>query len=105
MNSFNFLNELKNFQGQMGDMQEKLKDLTATGSSGGDMVKVTANGLFEVLDVSISEICVDPRDVKMLEDLVKAALVDATLRVREKIKAEAKLLPGTLNMPPGFMGG
>lgn len=104
MNPFDMMKNLQNLQGQMGEMQEKLKAVTVIGASGGDMVKVAMNGQLEVLDVSISEICVDPRDVKMLEDLVKAAFIDATVKVREKIQSEAGLLAGGLNPPPGFMG-
>ena len=105
MNHFDFMKNLQSIQGQMEGMQEKLKNVTAIGSSGGDMVKITINGHFEVLDVSISEICLDPRDVEVLEDLVQAAFIDASSKVREKIKNEVGRMAGLPNLPPGFMGG
>ena len=104
MNPFDMMKNLQNLQGQMGDMQEKLKNITVIGSAGGDMVKVAMNGQMEVLDISISEICVDPRDVRMLEDLIKSAITDAQAKAKEKIQAEAGSLAGGLNLPPGFMG-
>lgn len=102
MNPFDMMKNLQGFQSQIGAMQEKLKDITVIGSSGGDMVKVAMNGQLEVLDVSISEICVDPRDVRMLEDLVKAAYADAQARAKAKIQEEAGQMAGGLNLPPGF---
>ena len=105
MNPFDMMKNLQNLQGQMGDLQEKLKNITVIGASGGDLVKVAMNGQLEVLDISISDICVDPRDVRMLEDLVKAAYADAMTKAKEKIQAEAGVLGGGLNLPPGFMGG
>lgn len=104
MNPFDMMKNLQDIQSQMGDMQEKLKAITVIGTSGGEMVKVAMNGQMQVLDVSISEICVDPRDVQMLEDLVKSAITDAQEKVREKIQSEMGALGAGLNLPPGFMG-
>lgn len=104
MNPFDLMKNAQNIQGQMAEMQEKLKSITVVGSSGGEMVKVAMNGQMEVLDVSISDICVDPRDVRMLEDLVKAAIIDASSKVKAKIQSEAGALGAGLNLPPGFMG-
>ena len=104
MNHFDFMKNLQSIQGQMEGMQEKLKNVTAIGSSGGDMVKVTINGHFEVLDVSISEICLDPRDVEVLEDLVQAAFIDASSKVREKIKNEVGAHGWVTQPTPGVHG-
>ena len=68
---------------------------SSTGSSGGGIVKVTVNGTFEVVDVQIDPIAVDPRDVKMLQDLIVAASHDAM----EKIKDGMKDKLGGLNIP------
>ena len=88
MNPFDIVKNLQQLQGQMGEIQKKMKELTVTGSSGGDMVRVIINGQLEVQDITIAPVAVDPRDVKMLEDLVLAAFNDAYARIREKIQAE-----------------
>ncbi|MDA3850804.1 MAG: YbaB/EbfC family nucleoid-associated protein [Spirochaetaceae bacterium] len=82
-------------QGQMEEMQEKLKDITAQGSSGGDLVKITMNGRFEVLDLSLDPIAVDPRDVKMLEELILSAYSGALEKIQLKFKEEmGGMIPG-----------
>ena len=50
------------------------------------MVEVTLNGKFEMTDIHLDPICVDNRDVKMLEDLIKAAQHDAITKIQDKIK-------------------
>lgn len=105
MNPMDLMKNLKDLQSNMGNMQEKLKDLRSEGSSGGDLVKVTVDGTMEAIAVHIDPIAVDPRDVKMLEELVAAALTDAVRKMRPVMQAEMSKLAGGLNLPPDFMGG
>ena len=93
---------LQQVQAQMGDIQQKLLNITASGSAGGDLVEVEMNGNFEVLNVKINPVAVDPRDVPMLEELVQSALVSATMKIREKIKEEMSGTLGGLPFPGGF---
>lgn len=95
---------LKNLQSRMGDVQGRMQAITATGSAGGDMVRIEMNGQMSVLNVSISPEAVDPDDIGMLEDLVLAAFSDASAKVREKMSEEMSSITGGLNIPPGFMG-
>ncbi len=99
INPFDLLKNAKAIQEEMGKVQEELKDISATGSSGGGIVKVTVNGQFEVTDVLIDPIAVDPRDVKMLQDLIVAAAHDAGERIKEIIKEKAGPMLGGLNIP------
>jgi len=88
----------------MKEAQERLGGKTVTGSSGGGLVVVTANGRGEVQKVQIDKQAVDPRDVAMLEDLVLAA-VNAALRAAQEAAAAASPLAGMAgmaNMIPGF---
>ena len=85
-------------QSQLQQAQDKLGDVEATGSSGGNMVRVTMNGKFEVVDVKLDPLCVDNRDVPMLEDLIKAACRDALAKVQEKIKADLSPLISGMNI-------
>ena len=56
-------------------------DEVVDGQSGGGVVKVRVNGRFEFSAVEIDPATVDPTDVPMLEDLVLAALHDATAQI------------------------
>ena len=98
-NPFEILKNAQNIKEQVDKVKEELKELTATGSSGGGIVKVTMNGQFEVVDVQIDPIAVDPRDVKMLQDLIISAAHAASEQVQEIIKQKAGPLLGGMNIP------
>jgi nucleoid-associated protein EbfC len=105
--AFNPMDLLKNFQNiqsKMAEFQNKLGDIEVTGSSGGDMVKITLNGRLEMKKVEISKDVVDPADVPMLEDLVLAAFNDAFAKVKDRIKNETSSMAGGLNIPPELLG-
>ena len=99
MNPFELVKNMQNLQWQMEKMKEELGDMTATGSSGGNMVQVTLNGKFEMVSIKIDPIAVDPRDVPMLQDLIVAASHDATEKVQELIKEKSGSLLGGMNIP------
>lgn len=84
---------------QLGNIQEELAEITATGSSGGNIVNVTLNGKFEIISVKLDPICVDPRDVQMLQDLIIAAHHDAMTKIQENIKAKYGPLLNGMNIP------
>ena len=99
MNPFDLVKNMQNLQGQMEKMKEELAEMTATGSSGGNMVQVTLNGKFEMVSIKIDPIAVDPRDVPMLQDLIVAANHDAMEKVQELIKQKSGSLFGGMNIP------
>jgi len=103
-NPIEFIKNFKNIQSRMAEVQGKLQDLIVTGTAGGDMVKIDINGKMEVLKVEIVKDVVDPNEIEMLQDLVKAAYSDAFAKLREKMKDEFSFLTGGLNIPPGFLG-
>ena len=103
INPFDFLKQFQSLQSRMGEIQERLKSVRVTGSSGGGVVTIEMNGQMEVEKVTISPEAVDPKDVKMLEDLIFAALTDTLNRLKEKLKEEASQATG-LNLPPGMFG-
>ena len=104
MNPMDLIKNFQNIQSRVGEMQEKLKDVTVSGTSGGDMVRIEMNGQMEVTKVTISPEAVDPDDIAMLEDLVFAAFSDAFAKIKEKMREEMSALTGGMNLPPGFLG-
>lgn len=101
------LKRARDMQQQMQGAREGLKTLRATGESGGGLVKITLNGNFEALRVDI-ELSAMVEERTMLQDLIQAAINDATRRVteaqQERMGEVAKQigLPGGL---PGMPGG
>ena len=102
INPMDFVKNLQQMQDQMKDVQDKLKDIKATGSAGGDLVKVTINGQMEIEDIKLDPIAVDPRDVAMLEGLILSAIEGATLSIKEKIQSDVSSDTMT-NMLNGMM--
>lgn len=86
MNPFEMFKNLGAVQEQLKQAQEKLSEIRATGSAGGNMVQVTLNGKFEIQEIKLDPICVDNRDVPMLQDLIVAAHHDAMSKIQEEIK-------------------
>jgi len=84
-------------------MMEELSRATVEASAGGGMVKLTMNGLFETTKVTIDPTVIDVKERTLLEDLVRAAINDATRRVEEVRADKARALAGGLGMPPGIM--
>jgi len=86
---------------QAQEMQERIaremEQLQVEASSGGGAITVVMNGKKEVQSVSIKKEAVDPNDVEMLEDLVKAAFNEAARMVDEEISSQMGGM-----MPPGF---
>lgn len=99
MNPFEMMKNLGGLQNQLKEAQEKLGALRATGSSGGNMVQVTLNGKFELMDIKLDPICVDNRDVGMLQDLIVAAHHAAVENMQEKMKSELGPMLGGMNIP------
>lgn len=99
MNPFDMMKNLGGLQNQLKEAQEKFGTLRATGSSGGNMVNVTVNGKFEMVDIKLDPICVDNRDVPMLQDLILAAHHAAVESMQEKMKSELGPMLGGMNIP------
>lgn len=74
-------------QSQLADAQAAAAEAEVVGQAGGGMVKVTVTGSMEFRSVRIDPEAVDPADVGMLEDLVLAALHDATAKAKERSSA------------------
>ncbi len=86
-------------QGRITQMQTELTQRTVTGSAGGGMVTVTADGKGHVRGVRIDQSIVEEGDVEMIEDLVTAAVADAQRRAEEIYRDELRKVTGGLQLP------
>lgn len=98
MNPFDLIKNAGAIKEQSEKLQNELAEIRAEGSSGGRMVTVTLNGKFEMMGIKLDPICVDNRDVKMLEDLIVAAHKNAMDNVQEQIKAKSSSLLGGVDL-------
>ncbi|MDR0583808.1 MAG: YbaB/EbfC family nucleoid-associated protein [Treponema sp.] len=104
INPFDLLRNVQKLQEQMGDMQQKLEAVSATGASGGGMVEVDLNGLIELQAIRIAPELVNEHDKDMLESLIVAAFTDAREKVKEAIGREMGGLVGMPNLSSLFAG-
>lgn len=98
MNPFELIKNTAALKEQTEKMQKELEMLTAEGSSGGRMVVVKMNGKFEMTDIKLEPLCVDNRDIKMLEDLIVAAQHDAVLKLQDMLKEKTGSMLQGLNL-------
>lgn len=98
MNPFDLLKNTQAIKEQTEKLQNELQEIRAEGSSGGKMVTVVLNGKFELMSIKLDPICVDNRDVQMLEDLIVAAHKSAMDNVQEQIKAKSSSLLGGMDL-------
>jgi len=77
------MEQASQMQQQMAEAQAAAATTVLEGAAGGGAVKVTVTGTGEFQAVHIDPSAVDPDDVGLLEDLVLAALHDATARIQE----------------------
>lgn len=104
VNPFEMMKNLKNVEANAAKMKEELGRISATGSSGGNIVKVTLNGKFEMVSIEIDPI--DQGDVPMLQDLIVAAHHNAMEKIQEAIKEKSGSLLKEMGLDgmniPGF---
>jgi DNA-binding YbaB/EbfC family protein len=95
----NMMKQAQQLQSKMMKLQEELAEKTVESSSGGGMVRVTANGRQQILSIQIEKEVVDPDDVEMLQDLIMAAINDALAKAQEMVSSEMGKLTGGFNIP------
>jgi DNA-binding YbaB/EbfC family protein len=93
------IEQAQGVQVKIREVQEQLAERSITGSAGGDMVKVEANGIQEILSVSIENEILAADDKEVLEDLIVAAVNDALQKSRQMAADEIAKISGGLRIP------
>ena len=93
------MKQAQEMQKKLGRVQDELGRLEVEGSAGGGVVKAVVNGKKDLISISINEEVVDPEDVRMLEDLVVAAVRQAAERASAEGSEKMKTVTGGLNLP------
>ena len=95
------MKQAQKMQEQLASAQEELAQAEVSGSAGGGLVTAVVSGTGELKSLSIDPKAVDPDDVETLQDLVVAAIRDATRQAAEL--AAQKM--GPLSQALGGLGG
>jgi nucleoid-associated protein EbfC len=98
------LEQAQQMQQQLAAAQEQLAHEEVTGSAGGGLVTATMTGQGELTAVTIAPDAVDPDDLETLQDLVVAAVRDASRQVNDLTASRMGPLAGGLGGGLGLPG-
>ncbi len=97
----NMMKQAQKMQADMQKAQEEIASLEVDGESGGGLVKVTMTGQHELRRVAIDDSLIGD-DKDMLEDLIAAAVNDASQRVDAASKERMAGVTAGMNLPAGM---
>jgi nucleoid-associated protein EbfC len=96
MNILEMMQQARQMQEQL---QKRMSDLRVEASAGGGMVTVVVNGAKQVQSIKIDPEVVSKDEVEMLQDLIAAAINDASRKVDEQLGQSMSGLLGGLKIP------
>ncbi|HMO53565.1 MAG TPA: YbaB/EbfC family nucleoid-associated protein [Tepidiformaceae bacterium] len=92
-------NALAQAQEMLAKAQAELAATTVEGSAGGGAVRVTMSGEQKIVAINLEPEVVDPDDVEMLQDLIMAAISDASEKASELQQQSFGAITGGLGLP------
>ena len=95
----NMMRQAQKQLAQLQKIQEELETLTVEGSAGGGAVKVVMTGKQIVESVTIDPEAAE--EVDLLQDMVLAAVNDASTKAQELAAQKMSVVTGGMNIP-GF---
>jgi hypothetical protein len=93
------LKQIQELQNKVLEAQEALGEQTVTTSVGGGAVTVVMNGHHKLQSISISPEVIDAEDPEMLQDLIIAAVNEASEKAGEPATQSLASLTGGLGLP------
>ena len=84
MTDFNkILDKAKELESKMKESQEKIKNISVTGISGGDSVKITLNGEGEIINLNISS------DIEVISYVADASVdIDGVISISKNLDSD-----------------
>ena len=82
----------------MNEVQKNLKSIEVEGVSGGNLVKVTLKGDYEMKSIFIDQNAKNEKD-EVINDLIVAAYNDAKDKLKKKTSEEIAKATGMPNLP------
>jgi nucleoid-associated protein EbfC len=97
----NLMKQAQAMQENLRKAQEQLASIEVTGSAGGGMVNITMTCRYDVRRVTIDPSLLQD-DKEVLEDLVAAAMNDATRKVEKATQEKMSGLTAGFELPGGM---
>ena len=101
MNIQKLMKQAQQAQAQMTAIQEELAQQTVEASAGGGMVKVVMTCDQSLKEVKIDPAAIDPEEVDLLEDMILAAINEASRMASQAAATKMEAVTGGLDLP-GF---
>jgi DNA-binding YbaB/EbfC family protein len=102
MNNFSdMLSKAKAMQDKMKEAQDQIKKIEVEGEAGGNLVRVTLSGDYELKSIIISE-SAKKESQEIINDLIIAAYNNAKENLKKKSAEELSKATGGLNLPLDF---
>jgi nucleoid-associated protein EbfC len=95
----NLMRQAQEMGGRLEEVGVQLKAKRVSGTAGGGMVEVEANGLGEILRLTIDPQLIERQEKDMIEDLVPAAINQALRNAREAHAEMIKSMTDGLDVP------
>ena len=99
------MKQAKEMQQKMQDAQSRIASIRIIGQAGGGLVKAYMNGLHQCQRVEIAHKLLQEDDHDMLEDLVAAAINNASEQIEGAAKEEMSGIAKSMSLPTDLMGG
>jgi nucleoid-associated protein EbfC len=96
MNILSMMQQAKEMQERL---QKQMADLRVEATAGGGMVTVIVDGTKQIRSIRIDPTIVSREDVDMLQDLIVAAVNDASRKVDQQLGQSMSGLLGSLKLP------
>ena len=97
-----FSQMMQQAQKMQEELQQEMQSIRVNASCGGGIVSVTMNGLKEIVELKIEPDIVKSGDVDMLQDLIMAAVNEASRKADEAMKGKLGSKLGGLGLPGGL---
>ena len=98
------MKQAQKMQQQLAAAQEELAEIEVTGTAGGGLVTVTMTASGELRAVKIDPKAVDPDDIETLEDLILAAVHNASEAAKATTEEKMSPLSGGMGGLGGSLG-
>lgn len=99
MDMSKMLKQAKKMQQQLADVQDGLKDVVVEATAGGGMVKATMSGDGVLQSITIDPQALDPDDVELLQDMIVAAVNEASNNATDVANQRMGAITNGFNIP------
>ena len=100
-NFTDMLSKAKEMQNKMKEAQDAIKKIEVEGEAGGNLVKVTLTGDYEIKAIKVSKEAKKESN-EIIYDLIIAAYNNAKDKLKKKSSDELSKVTGGLNLPFDF---